>query len=857
MIFFNKLFTGKSDKKQVDEELKKLVLDSNFFDEEFYIKEYSSIDMDPYTPLEHYLNFGIHENLKPNDIFDPIWYLEYYEDLKDGDLNPTIHFIKFGKEEGRLPNNQFIKKEPLRKEPLRKEPLRKEPLRKEPTLVYITSPEYIIKDDKRTFMYLPWMPTHGDKLIKQLDISEKYNILPLKIIKDFDEEKRSLLSSFSRDNSDIYRRVLLKNLIPIKNQISGVLLTFDWHPVMRILAKVCKELNIKTYLVLHESVFLDINKYYWHEETNINIPICDHIITWGDLQKNIFVSRGVPESKIISLGTPKFDIYHEYRPLLTKEEFCNIYGLDSDKKIFLYALQPMDVQVDQKVGISKQREAVNNIMDYCEEHDIQFILREAPSSVNTLYSADRKRVEKNPNFFIDISRDYITTPEESIYHVDIVFSINSTMLFEALLLNTNAISTKYIEFEQIWNKIELPFATDKIALFDKISDILQKDTSEYIKWEWAYNNLSNGDFDGNSAKRIKDYLEHHLEIKNNIKSNKEYFDAIVDNIAISNTAILENSAKYLFKFLNAKHIITPKTTAAASSCDKYIQWGITLTDSKEKLRLLMKNFGQNPFIIEDGFIRSVEIGLSGEAGLSISLCGKTAYYDAYGISNFEQALNSDTIYNSAQINEAKIAIQNIMKNNISKYNDSPLLPIKIGDDEKSKVLVIDQRLGDQSVQAAMASEKDFQNMLIDAINENPKSDIIIKRHPDAVKGGKGSYYSDSKVKYTENLENVFLIDYDIHPHKLVQMCDKIYVVSSGLGFEALLYGKEVNCYGIPFYANWGVTNDKKKLDRRTKIRTVEEIFYVAYIEFSRYYSPALNRVCDINECIEYINEQKK
>jgi len=718
-------------------------------------------------------------------------------------------------------------------------------------------PEYKLPLNKKNYIYLPWMLTHGDKLIKQLNVSDVYEITPLELFESFDENKRKFLSQLSRNNPQEYRKLLLKHLIPIKNQLSGAILTFDWHPVMRIFAKICQELNIPTYLVLHESVFLDKEKFYWHEETNIKLPICDHIITWGDLQKGIFIERGVSESKIIPLGSPKLDVYINYKPMLSREEFASIYGLDSDKKIFLYALQPMDVQIEQKFGIKKQREAVNDLMDYCERYDIQLILREPPAPVNTLFRQDRERIQKHPNFVIDKARDYLTPPEESIYHADIVFSVNSTMLFEAVLLRTKAISTKYFEFTQIWTKINLPFAKKRKKLFDLITKYIDDEKSFFdtIDIQWAERQLSNGSFDGKSTERIKKYLENSINAKES-KNKEEKFENIVEYIAISNTAILSNTGKYLPQMLNTKHIITPINFVEASKCDGFIQWGNRQTNPKIKVASIMKEFGKIPYIIEDGFIRSVSIGLSGAPGLSITLCGKSAYYDAFKVSNFEKVLNSERVFTSKEIEKAKFAMDNIVKNHISKYNDSPFLPVTIGRKEKSKVLIIDQRYGDQSVPSAMASEKDFQDMLIDAITDNPDSDIIIKRHPDAIKGGKGSYYDDSKVGYTKDMENVFLIDYDIHPHQLLELVDKVYVVSSGLGFEALLYGREVHCYGMPFYANWGVTIDKKTLDRRTKKRTIEEIFYISYIEYSRYYSPKLNSVCDINDVIEYIVENR-
>jgi hypothetical protein len=38
-----------------------------------------------------------------------------------------------------------------------------------------------------------------------------------------------------------------------------------------------------------------------------------------------------------------------------------------------------------------------------------------------------------------------------------------------------------------------------------------------------------------------------------------------------------------------------------------------------------------------------------------------------------------------------------------------------------------------------------------------------------------------------------------------QRVDKVYTVSSGMGFEAVLAGRHVICFGSPFYAGWGFT----------------------------------------------------
>jgi capsular polysaccharide export protein len=73
-----------------------------------------------------------------------------------------------------------------------------------------------------------------------------------------------------------------------------------------------------------------------------------------------------------------------------------------------------------------------------------------------------------------------------------------------------------------------------------------------------------------------------------------------------------------------------------------------------------------------------------------------------------------------------------------------------------------------------------------------------------------------------------------------------------MGFEALMRGLEVHCFGMPFYAGWGLTIDRKWCWRRRRKRTLDEVFYAACILQSRYYDPINQRPCSIQETIEYL-----
>lgn len=49
------------------------------------------------------------------------------------------------------------------------------------------------------------------------------------------------------------------------------------------------------------------------------------------------------------------------------------------------------------------------------------------------------------------------------------------------------------------------------------------------------------------------------------------------------------------------------------------------------------------------------------------------------------------------------------------------------------------------------------------------------------------------------------------------LVDVVHTISSLTGFEALLRGREVVCYGVPFYAGFGLTVDVMESDNAPKL----------------------------------------
>ena len=62
----------------------------------------------------------------------------------------------------------------------------------------------------------------------------------------------------------------------------------------------------------------------------------------------------------------------------------------------------------------------------------------------------------------------------------------------------------------------------------------------------------------------------------------------------------------------------------------------------------------------------------------------------------------------------------------------------------------------------------------------------------------------------------------------------MHTLSSLSGFEALLRGKQVYCYGLPFYAGWGLTHDALTISRRNRHLSLPELVHAALIVYPDY-----------------------
>ncbi|MDR6714698.1 capsule polysaccharide export protein KpsC/LpsZ [Pseudomonas hunanensis] len=725
-----------------------------------------------------------------------------------------------------------------------------------------------LASDKPLYLYIPWIAGHGDALIEKIRYSENYNFAPLDFVKNIDDSSvRQSVLRFTRTDPALYRRMLINRLVPLRGKIKAVVFTFDWSATMRLIADVCEKLDIPRILVPHESVFVDREKYYWDITAKASVPSADLTLGWGGMQKEIFTERGYPAELFRSVGAPKFDVHANYSPSLSRKQFCNLYGLDASKEIILFASQPLDSQLDKKTAQLAQRSAIVDLAKAAELKGMQLLVRLPPNKEEILGAATRKVLGEADHIAIDEGHCYLVSPEEALYHANVVTSINSTMLFEGLLMGKYALSIKYVEFDQIWEKAGIPAAKNLADIENYLTQFSEKTfimPEEGMKW--ASEMFGIGEFDGKAAHRIIKELEGIAQGEQLLPRpnamERLLSRAPLDVVAIpSQAATLDTTQLYLKRMLKARTLISTNnketTIQNLASVDVFFQWGITESSTKRKQRDVAKQLNRPVVYVEDGFIRSLDIGLAQEPGLSIILDDTTAYYDATKVSRLSRLLENGPELTAEQMERSRSAIDLIVKERISKYNHAPDMPMTIGTPGRKKILLVDQRYGDQSVASGLGSEEAFNQMIQDVCRNRSDCDILIKQHPDAIKGGKSSYFSNEKLAFTQYMGNVFPILFDISPFALFDIVDEVYVMTSGMGFEAMMAGKVVHCYGMPFYAGWGATIDKQALPSRTRQRTVEELFHFAYIESSIYFSPRENRTVEVEDVVKYIAEMKK
>ncbi|MGB9609342.1 MAG: beta-3-deoxy-D-manno-oct-2-ulosonic acid transferase [Bryobacteraceae bacterium] len=231
--------------------------------------------------------------------------------------------------------------------------------------------------------------------------------------------------------------------------------------------------------------------------------------------------------------------------------------------------------------------------------------------------------------------------------------------------------------------------------------------------------------------------------------------------------------------------------------------------------------------LEDGFLRSVGLGADLIRPLSLVVDSRGMYFDATQASDLEVLLETGE-FDEALLARARALRERIVQAGLTKYNVGSAVwqPPVTG---QLCILVPGQVETDASI--AFGAPGIRRNLdLLRAVREaNPDAYVVYKPHPDVVAGlraqGAGE---DDAARWCDE------VVVDAPMDALLSAVDEVHVLTSLAGFEALLRGKRVTCYGQPFYAGWGLTHDVVPLARRTRRLTLDELVAGCLILYPRY-----------------------
>lgn len=243
--------------------------------------------------------------------------------------------------------------------------------------------------------------------------------------------------------------------------------------------------------------------------------------------------------------------------------------------------------------------------------------------------------------------------------------------------------------------------------------------------------------------------------------------------------------------------------------------------------------------VEDGFLRSVHTGRQGAAPMGLLIDRAGVHFDPATRSDLETILAEHPLDDSAVLSRARHAIDWIRTSHLSKYNAfAPEAEVP----EPGYVLILDQTRDDASIRASRADRNTFLEMLFLAREEHPGARLVVKSHPETLAGEREGYFAEVP-------QDVEVIARPVSPWRLMEGAVAVYTVSSQMGFEAILAGHRPVVMGQPFYAGWGLTDDRTPLDRRQRKLTRAQLFAGAMIHYPVWYDPFRDRLCQIEDVL--------
>ena len=249
--------------------------------------------------------------------------------------------------------------------------------------------------------------------------------------------------------------------------------------------------------------------------------------------------------------------------------------------------------------------------------------------------------------------------------------------------------------------------------------------------------------------------------------------------------------------------------------------------------------------VEDGFLRSRGLGADLVPPLSLVCDDLGIYYDPSRDSRLERMIAARAALRPDQAARARALMAALVARGLSKYNlgqDAPdLRALAAG---RRVLLVPGQVEDDASIRLGAGDVRTNAALLAAARAGNPDAFVVYKPHPDVEAG-----LRPGALPEAEGIADLVVTGAD--PAALMSQVDAVWTMTSLLGFEALIRGRQVVTLGAPFYAGWGLTDHRgPALPRRQAHVTLEGLVHAALIDYPRYRDPVSGLPCPVEVAVE-------
>jgi capsular polysaccharide export protein len=245
---------------------------------------------------------------------------------------------------------------------------------------------------------------------------------------------------------------------------------------------------------------------------------------------------------------------------------------------------------------------------------------------------------------------------------------------------------------------------------------------------------------------------------------------------------------------------------------------------------------------EDGFIRSRGLGAHLALPCSLAMDGDFVYYDARGESRLEQIIAGHAFPNTLTA-RARRLVDTIVARGVTKYNVGSDAPLPEPESGRLRILIPGQVEKDASIRFGSPEVRTNRDLVSAVRLLYPDAFLVYKKHPDVASGLRSGGGAPVDADLT-------VCDGDIK--NWLDWCDRVETMTSLTGFEALIRGKPVGVHGIPFYAGWGLTDDRMVVPRRTRQVSVDMLAAATLILYPFYIHPLSAMPCTPEELVEEI-----